>query len=576
VDSESTDNLVSTEMVERLEMETTDHLNPYKVSWLQKGHQVNVTKQCLVDIKIGGYNDKILCDIIPMNVCHLLLGRPWKYDRNVIHDGRMNTYTLERNGRTHMLCPIEDKGVKPEVKKTILLMSGKELLTEVKKKEDPQFLVVRKPRIVLTSTRVDDFPGEVQELLEEFAGIVVDELPRSLPPMRSVSHHIDLIPGASLPNKSTYRLTPQENEEVKRQVQELLDKGLVREILSPCVVPTVLSLKKDGDWRMCTDLRAINKITLRYRFPLLRMNDLMDCLSGANFFSKIDLKSGYHQIRMREGDEWKTTFKTNEELYEWLVMPFGLMNASSTFMRLMNEVLKEFTGKFVIVYLDDILVFNKTKAEHMKHLAIVMKRLQQENLLINMKKSSFTKTKLIYLGFFISANELMMDPDKVEVIKNWPSPRNIFEVRSFHGLASFYQKFIRNFSGISAAMMDTVKKRHKSFHWMKEAEKSFNLLKRKIIEQPILVLPDFQNTFQVKYDASGFAIGAVLSQEDRSIAYFSEKLNEAKEKYATYDKEFYAIIQALKKWRHYLIPKEFVLYSDNHALQFVTQQKKLN
>jgi hypothetical protein len=216
VDSGSTDNLVSTEMVERLELETTDHPSPYKVSWLQKGHQVNVTKQCLVDINIGGYNDRILCDVIPMDVCHLLLGRPWQYDRNVIHDGRKNTYTLERNGRTHMLCPIEDKEAKPEVRNRVLLMSGKELLIEVKKKEDPQFFVVRKPRIVLTSTRVENLLIEVQELLEEFTDIVVDELPRSLPLMRSMSHHIDIIPGASLPNKATHRLTPQENEEVKR------------------------------------------------------------------------------------------------------------------------------------------------------------------------------------------------------------------------------------------------------------------------------------------------------------------------------------------------------------------------
>jgi hypothetical protein len=212
----------------------------------------------------------------------------------------------------------------------------------------------------------------------------------------------------------------------------------------------------------------------------------------------------------------------------------------------------------------------------MKHLATVMKRLQQGKLLINMNKSSFMKTELIYLGFFISANKLRMDPDKVEVIKIWSSPKNIFEVRSFHGLASFYRKFIGSFSGISAPMMDTVKKRHKYFHWIEEAEKSFNLLKRKITKRPILVLPDFQKTFQVKCDASGFAIGAVFSQEDRLIAYFSEKMNEVKVKYSTYDKEFYAIIQALKKWRHYLIPKEFVLYSDNHALQFVTQQEKLN
>jgi hypothetical protein len=542
VDSGSTDNLVSTEMVEKLELKTTKHPRPYKVSWLQKGHRVSVTKQCLVKFKIGNYHDEILCDVIPMDVCHILLGRPWQYDRNVVHDGRMNTYTLEKDGRSHKLLPIRDKEVKPEVSSTILLMSGKEILTELEKNEDPQFFVVRKPRIFLTSKRVDDLPEEIQQLLGEFADIIVDELPRLLPPVRSVSHHIDLIPGEILPNKAAYRLTPQENEEVKRQVQDLLDKGLVRESLSPCVVPTVLSPKKDGGWRMCTDYRALNKITIKYRFPLPRMDDLMDCLSGANQFSKIDLKSGYHQIRMREGDEWKTTFKTNEGLYEWLVMPFGLINAPSTFMRLMNEVLREFIGKFVVVYLDDILIFSKTKDKHLRHLAIVMRRLQQEKLLINLKKCSFMQTELVYLGFVISANELKMDPEKVEVIRNWPSPRNVFEVRSFHGLASFYRKFIRNFSGISTAMMDTVRKRHKIFQWTAEAERSFNLLKQKITEQPVLVLPDFQKTFQVKCDASGYVVGGVLSQDDRPVAYFSEKLDDAKLKYSTYDKEFYAII----------------------------------
>jgi hypothetical protein len=279
---------------------------------------------------------------------------------------------------------------------------------------------------------------------------------------------------------------------------------------------------------------------------------------------------------MREANEWKTAFKTNEGMYEWLVMPFGLTNAPSTFMRLMNEVLKEFIMKFIIVYLDDRLISSKTEIKHLKHLATVMRRLHQEKLLINMKKSTFMRPELIYLGFVISANEMKMDPDKVEVIKNWPSPKSIFEVRSFHGLASFYRKLIRNFSRISAPMIDMVKKRHKSFHWTEEVEKSFNLLKRRITEQPISVLLDFSKTFQVKCDASGFAIGEVLIQDDRLIAYFSEKMNESKIKYSTYDKKFYAIIQALKKWIHYLVPKEFVLYNDNHTLQFVTQQEKIS
>jgi hypothetical protein len=218
VDSGSTDNLVSTEMVEKLELKMCKHPSPYRVTWLQKGHQVRVTKQCLVNFKMGEYRDEILCDVIPMDVCHILLGRPWQYDRNLVHDGRMNTYTLEKDGKLHKLLLIKDKyrEVKPKANSQILLMSGKELLTELEKDENPQFFVVRKPRIVLTSTRVDDLPDEIQELLGEFADIIVDELPRSLPPMRSVSHHIDLIPGASLPNKAAYRLTPQEKEEVKR------------------------------------------------------------------------------------------------------------------------------------------------------------------------------------------------------------------------------------------------------------------------------------------------------------------------------------------------------------------------
>jgi hypothetical protein len=311
-----------------------------------------------------------------MDVCHILLGRPWKFDMNFIHDGRKNTYTLEKNGRTHMLLPIEENKFKEEANTRMLLMSGKEILKEVKKEQEMQFVVVRKPRAILRSNSIDDLPEEVQELLDNFVDIVVDELPKSLTPIRSIIHHIDLIPGESLPNKAAYRLTPRKNEEVKNQFQELLDKGLVKERLSQCAVPTMLTPKRDGGWRMCTDSRAIKNITIRYRFPFPRMDDLMDCLSGEKLFSKIDLKSRYHQIRMREDDEWKTSFKENEGLYEWLVMPFVLKNALSTFMRLMNEILKDFIGKFVVVHLDDILFFSKTKEKHLRHLTLVMRRLQ--------------------------------------------------------------------------------------------------------------------------------------------------------------------------------------------------------
>eukprot|EP00253_Pinus_taeda_P033200 PITA_33200 len=326
IDSGSTDNLVATEMVEKLGLKRLKHPTPYKVSWLQKGHQLLVDEQCEVEFRIGKYHDTVVCDVMPMDVCHILLGRPWQYDRRVTHDGKTNCYKFTKDGVKHTLVPIKEEDSAESSGTKVLLLGGKQFIKQIDETE-VNFVVVRRMKPVLLSSERIELPKEIQELLEEFHDIAAEELPDKLPPKRSISHHIDFIPGASLPNKAAYRMSPKDNEEVRKQVQELLDKGLIRESLSPCAVPTVLAPKKGGEWRMCTDSRAINKITIRYMFPLPRMDDMMDCLSGAAYFTKIDLKSGYHQIRIREGDEWKTTFKTNEGLYEWLVMPFGLSNA---------------------------------------------------------------------------------------------------------------------------------------------------------------------------------------------------------------------------------------------------------
>jgi hypothetical protein len=203
-----------------------------------------------------------MCDVIPMDVCHVLLGRPWKYDRNVMYNGRENTFSLEKEGIRHILIPLKDEKVEEQRNSKVLLVKEKEFLEQLQE-DEVSFSIIGKPRTVITNTRIDDLPIEVQKLLDEYVDIVVDDLPDEFPPIRSISHHIDLIPGASLPNKVAYRMTPAENEKISRQVQQLLDKGLVKESLSPCAVPIVLSPKKGGEWRMCTDSRAINKITIR-------------------------------------------------------------------------------------------------------------------------------------------------------------------------------------------------------------------------------------------------------------------------------------------------------------------------
>lgn len=297
-------------------------------------------------------------------------------------------------------------------------------------------------------------------------------------------------------------------------------------------------------------------------------------LHGAQVFSKIDLKSGYHQIRIKPGDEWKTAFKTRDGLFEWLVMPFGLSNAPSTFMRLMNQVLCPFIDKFVVVYFDDILIFSKSQEEHVNHLHEVFKALIKEKLIVNLKRCAFMTDSVLFLGHIISKEGVKVDNEKIKAIVDRPTPKSITEVRSFHGLAAFYRRFIKNFSTLIAPVTDCMKGKY--FEWTKWANESFNLIKRKLTEAPVLVLPNFNDVFEVECDASHIGIGAVLSQNGHPISFFSEKLNDAKRRYSFYDLEFYAIVQALRFWRHYLIHKEFILHTDHEALKFLNAQKKLN
>jgi len=265
-------------------------------------------------------------------------------------------------------------------------------------------------------------------------------------------------------------------------------------------VPALLVPKKDGSMRMYVDSRAINKITIKYRLPIPWLEDLLDELHRATIFSKIDLRSGYYQIRIFDEDEWKIASKTKGGLYEWLIMPFGLTNAPSTFIRLMNQVLKPLLGKLLVVCFDDLLVYSKSEEEHTPHLHQVLSILSQEKLYGNLEKCHFFTSQVIFLGYVVSAQGIHVDESKVKATCEQPVPTSIQQVRSFHSLASFYRRFVRDFSTIVAPVIKTLKA--KWFEWTEQAQESFKEIKFKLTSAPVLALPSFSKVFNVECDAS--------------------------------------------------------------------------
>ncbi|GJU19281.1 reverse transcriptase domain-containing protein [Tanacetum coccineum] len=417
--------------------------------------------------------------------------------------------------------------------------------------------------------RLEDIP-----VVREFLEVFPEDLP-GLPPVRQVEFQIDLIPGATPVARAPYRLAPSEMQELSNQLQELADRGFIRPSTSPWGAPVLFVKKKDGSFRMCIDYRELNKLTVKNRYPLPRIDDLFDQLQGSSVYSKIDLRSGYHQLRVRDEDIPKTAFRTRYGHYEFQVMPFGLTNAPAVFMDLMNRVCKPYLDKFVIVFIDDILIYSRNKEEHANHLRIILELLKKEKLYAKFSKCDFWIHIVQFLGHLIDSQGLHVDPAKIEAVKNWTSPTTPTEIRQFLGLAGYYRRFIKDFSKIAKSLTELTQK-NKKYIWGEDQESAFQLLKQKLCEALILALPEGNDDFVVYCDASHQGLGAVLMQREKVIAYASRQLKPHEENYTTHDLELGAVVFALKIWRHYLYGTKCTVFTDHKSLQHILNQKELN
>ncbi|XP_047267518.1 uncharacterized protein LOC124897941 [Capsicum annuum] len=502
-----------------------------------------------VSLTLGGWKGETDFSVVPMDIFDIVLGLDFWYEINAFISPRLNQLAI---------CDMGGSCIVPliRVAQSGTRLSAMQLVKGFKKRE-PTFLAALME--IVDCQEAELVPSYVQRVLEENKDVMLEELPKRLPPRSKVDHEIELVPGAKPPAMTPYQMSPSELEELRKQLKELLKSDHIRPSKAPFRAPVLFQKKKGGTLRLCIDYHALNKVTVKNKYLIPLIADLFDRLGQAKVFTKMDLRKGYYQVRIAEGDEAKMTCVTRYGSYEWMVMPFGLTNAPVTFFTLMNRIFQPYLDQFLVIYLDDIVVYSSSMEKHVRHLQLVFNVLRENELCVKREKCTIAQPKVQFLGHTISQGQIQMDSDKVEAIRDWEVPTKVPKLRSFLGLANYYRRFILGYSDIAAPLTDLLKKNRAA-----------------IIKEPILALPDFTKLFEVQTDASDFAIGGILMQEGHPIAFESKKLNDAERRYTVHKREMTAIVHCLRTWRHYLLGAHFIVKTDNVATSYFQSQKKLS
>jgi hypothetical protein len=580
-------------MSERLAAELSLQLTEKKVGndvRLANGDKIQSNHYVKSSYSIGPFSEIEKFHILALDTYDLVLGRPWLNRHNPDVDWPKSSIKIVRGSECFLLearnnPPLEngeedeetssDDDQKADPAASLLVM---DISNNPGEAAQAQAKTPVRKVVAITSPK---FKGRLETLLKDYEDVVPSDpdFQFPFPPERNLDFEIKMIPHDKIPSKVVYKMSPLEQEELRKQLDELIARGFIRPSQSPYGSPVLFVKKKNGQMRMCVDYRAINALTVKWKYPIPDINMLLDQLRGARYFTKIDLNQAYYQIRVAEDSKKYTAMLTRWGLWEWNCMSFGLSNAPSHFSRLMMDVFKEFVDKFVLVFLDDILIYSLTEDDHLAHIEAVFKKLREHLLYARYLKCDFGMAQVDFLGHVVSHAGISTDPSKIESVRDWPVPKTKTEVLSFKGLASYYRRFVSNFSEISGPLSALTSDKV-PFIWGKEEQESFDQLKQALITAPVLMSPDPKAPYMISTDASGFAIGGVLSQEsegqERVVAYESRRLNLAERNYPTHDRELLAVMEVLRKWRHYIQNgHQTKVYTDNIATKYILTKPTL-